>query len=77
MKLHALKTEDLNLSNKESDNIVQVLKDFITEGLDFSEDRINALDCRRRDGFIPIAFYKIGGLNERLQRLEKLRNLEY
>lgn len=61
MKMHALKLEELEINEERADAIVNVLRDFLTEGLDFSESRITVLESRRRDGFIPHGHNK-GGL---------------
>lgn len=57
---HAIKIEDLSIDQKYADAIVEVLRDFLTD-LGYSKDRINELESRRRDGFIPFSHNK-GGL---------------
>lgn len=59
---HALKVEDLNYTKKEADEIVKVLKNFLTDKIGYYEESwINPVECRRRSGFIPYSNNK-GGL---------------
>ena len=60
MKQHALKIENLDLTTKKADNIVEALNNFLIE-LNFSEERIDGLDCRSRGGFSPYS-HNNGGL---------------
>jgi hypothetical protein len=55
----ALKIEDLDLSNESAAEIESVLKDFLSE-LGYSDDRIDALECRSRSGFSPYSHNKGG-----------------
>lgn len=57
---HALKLDELEIDLKTANEYVEVIKDFLSE-LNFNEDRIEAFECRRRDGFIPHSHNK-GGL---------------
>lgn len=58
--MNALRIEKMNISETEANRIVEVLRDFSIE-LGFNQERIEDLDCRRRDGFIPNS-YNFGGL---------------
>lgn len=60
---HAIKIEDLDLSQNEADKLEIVCHNFISD-LGYSNDRIEAIECRRRDGFIPYSRNK-GGLEAR------------
>lgn len=57
---HALKIEDLKISEKKANSLYNAIFDFMVE-LGFNTERIEALECRRRDGFIPHSWNK-GGL---------------
>lgn len=57
---HALKIEDLGITEKKADSLRNAIYDFMVE-LGFSTERIEALECRSRDGFIPYRHNK-GGL---------------
>lgn len=57
---HALKLEDLDISEKKGDTIVEVLRDFLTN-LNYNADQIDPLECRSRPGFMPYSNNK-GGL---------------
>ena len=57
---HALKLEELNLKINKANKIVAVLNEFLTD-LEFDQERIEPIECRRRDGFIPYSHNK-GGL---------------
>lgn len=57
---HPLKLEDLNISLKIGNEYVEVIREFL-EALSFSSDRIDNVECRRRDGYIPHS-YNEGGL---------------
>lgn len=57
---HALKIEDLELKQTQADAIVSALEDFALE-LGYSKDRIDSLECRRRDGVIPYS-HNFGGI---------------
>lgn len=56
---HALKIEDLDLTEAKANSIVEVLKNFLVE-LGYSEERIGTLECRSRDGFSPYSHNKGG-----------------
>jgi hypothetical protein len=58
---HALKIEELEIKQTKADKIVEVLKDFLTDNLNFNSERVSELECRSRDGFIPFSHNK-GGL---------------
>lgn len=58
---HALKIEDLGITEKKADLLKKAVFDFIVE-LGFSPERISLLECRSRDGFIPYSHNK-GGLS--------------
>jgi hypothetical protein len=73
--MHAFKIEDMpELSTSEADSLEQMLRDFLIEGLGFSRDRIDRLECRSRDGFMPYSHNK-GGL-EAISYLDN-RHAEY
>lgn len=55
----ALKIEALEMTLAKAQAIENVLKDFLSE-LNYDDDRIDKLDCRRRDGFIPHSHNKGG-----------------
>lgn len=57
---HAIKIEDLELSESQANEYIEVMREFL-DALNFSSDRIEAFECRRRDGFIP-HWYNKGGL---------------
>lgn len=57
---HALKLEELDLKINKANKIVAVLNEFLTD-LEFDQERIESIECRRRDGFIPYSHNK-GGL---------------
>lgn len=57
---HAIKLEDLELSKTQADAYVEVMREFLEE-LNFSSDRIESFECRRRDGYFPHSYNK-GGL---------------
>lgn len=57
---HAIDLEELNIPLKTANEYVEVITDWL-ESLNFSKDRIEAIECRRRDGFIPHS-YNNGGL---------------
>ena len=57
---HAIKLEDLELSKTQADAYVEVMREFLEE-LNFSSDRIESFESRRRDGLIPHSYNK-GGL---------------
>lgn len=59
-KDHAIKIEELNISEKKADAIVEALREFAEE-LGYREERIEDLLCRRCDGFSPYSHNK-GGL---------------
>lgn len=56
----ALKTEVLLIEPKQANSIVSTLNTFLID-LGYSQDRIDHLECRRRDGFIPYS-HNFGGL---------------
>ena len=58
--MHAFKTEDLNMTKEEADKVLNVLREFL-DNLGYHESRIDNLECRRRDGFIPYS-HNYGGL---------------
>lgn len=58
---HALDLESLEIPLKVANEYVVVMQDFL-ESLNFSVDRITAVECRRRDGFIPYS-HNHGGLD--------------
>jgi len=58
--MHALKVERLPFTEREADKIIEILRDFATS-IGYQQDRIDSLDCRRRDGFIPFS-HNHGGL---------------
>ena len=60
---HAIKIEDLDLSKNEADQLETVCHNFLRE-TGYSNDRIETIECRRRDGFIPHSHNK-GGLEAR------------
>lgn len=61
--MHALKIETIsNLDQSTADSISEMLKEFCIEVLD-SSDRINEIECRRRDGYIPHSWNKGGWEN--------------
>lgn len=57
---HALKLEDLELTLKQADGYIEVMREFLEE-LNYSSDRIDSFECRRRDGYFPHSYNK-GGL---------------
>lgn len=57
---HALKLEELELTLKQADEYVEVMRDFLDD-LNYSADRIESFECRRRDGYFPHS-YNMGGL---------------
>lgn len=61
LKDHALKLEELDIKQDTADSIVSVLTNFVSM-LGFSKDRIENLDCRRQDGFIPYS-HNMGGIS--------------
>jgi len=60
---HALKLENLELTLKQADEYIEIMREFLEE-LNYSSDRINSVECRRRDGFIPHEWNN-GGLEAR------------
>lgn len=65
---HAIKIEDLDLSQNEADKLEIVCHNFLSD-LGYSNDRIEAIECRRYDGFIPYSHNK-GGLVARSYMLQ-------
>lgn len=59
-KDHAIKLEDLNMSEKKADAIIEALKDFALE-LGYRDERIENMSCRAYSGFSPFSHNK-GGL---------------
>lgn len=57
---HALKLEDLELTLKQADEYIEVMREFLEE-LNYSSDSIDSFECRRRDGYFPHSYNK-GGL---------------
>lgn len=57
---HALKVENLEIPVSYAEEIVNTLRDFLTD-LNFSDERIDSLECRSRDGFSAYSHNK-GGL---------------
>jgi len=57
---HAIKIEDLDMSEKLASEYEKVIREFLRD-LGYSMGRIDAFECRRRDGFIPNSYNK-GGL---------------
>jgi hypothetical protein len=57
---HPIKIEALDIPVKKADKYVEVIRDFL-EQLSFNEDRVEAFECRSRDGFSPYS-YNNGGL---------------
>jgi hypothetical protein len=57
---HALKLERLDLTEKSADKILDIIKNFASE-VGYSDDHINTLECRSRDGFIPNS-HNYGGI---------------
>lgn len=57
---HALKIESLDLNQTKADEIETALHVFLLD-LGYSQERIDSLECRRRDGFIPFS-HNFGGL---------------
>lgn len=49
---HAIDLDSLEMPIKLGNEYVEVMRDFL-ESLNFSSDRIESCECRRRDGFIP------------------------
>lgn len=60
IKPHSLKLEALNIGRGYADEIEQELRDFL-DNVGFSKERIEALECRSRSGFISYSHNK-GGL---------------
>ena len=60
LKQHALKIESLNLRQGRADLIEHNMHEFL-ESIGFSNDRIEHLECRSRDGFSPYS-HNLGGL---------------
>jgi hypothetical protein len=56
---HAIKIENLEMNEQLADQYAEVIKDFLSS-LEFSDDRIESLESRRRDSFIPHS-YNCGG----------------
>jgi hypothetical protein len=54
------KSEELNLPARRLDAIHNAVKDFFVDGLELSEKRIEAIEFRHRDGFIPYDHNKGG-----------------
>lgn len=61
-ELHAIKLEDLEMTRREADKIIDELAVFLTQGLDYTADRVENLECRSRDGFMAYGHNK-GGLS--------------
>lgn len=59
-KPHSIKIEDLDINRAQADLIENELYEFLSN-LGFHDDRIEPLECRSRDGFIPYSHNK-GGL---------------
>lgn len=57
---HALKIENLSIREATADNITNVMRNFALD-LGYSSDRIENLECRSRDGFIPHS-HNMGGI---------------
>lgn len=58
---HAIDLETLEIPLKIADQYVEVITDWLTYDLNFSKDRVDSIECRRRDGFIPFS-HNNGGL---------------
>lgn len=57
---HSLKLEDLEIDLLKADEYVEVIREFL-DALGYSHNRIDAFECRRRDGYFPNSYNK-GGL---------------
>jgi hypothetical protein len=57
---HAIDLDSLEIDLKTADTYVEIMQEFL-EALNFSNDRIENVECRRRDGFIPHSWNN-GGL---------------
>lgn len=60
MNTHALKIESLDITIKKAGSIVSAITEFAKD-LGYNNDRIEYLECRSRDGFIPYS-YNFGGI---------------
>ena len=58
---HAIKIENLYIKETTADLMINTFKDILLE-LGFNDDRINPIECRSRDGFIPHS-HNHGGIN--------------
>lgn len=59
--MNALKIENLNYTEAQANEIIEVLKDFLINDIGYLRDRVQDIECRRRSGFIPYSNNK-GGL---------------
>lgn len=71
---HALKIENLEMSIELADKYTEVIKEFLSS-LGFSDDRIEAFESRRRDGFIPHS-HNLGGLEGICYRDQYISQIE-
>lgn len=56
---HAIKIENLSRPKEYWDKVSVILKDFLSE-MNFIDYRINEIECRSRDGFMPYSSNKGG-----------------
>ena len=71
--MHSIKIESLAMKEEYADKIELTINNFLLE-LGFNEERIEALECRSRDGFIASSHNK-GGLAA--ASFQSLRYLQY
>ena len=58
--MHALKIENLEMTDFRAKKILEAMKSFAFE-MGYQDDRVNNLECRSRDGFIPFS-HNMGGV---------------
>lgn len=58
--MHAIKIEDLKIEKNKADLMIETFREILDD-LGFQYDRIEKVECRKRDGFIPY-FHNKGGL---------------
>lgn len=56
---HPLKIESLDMPVKKADTIAEIMKEFFI-GLGYQKEKIEPLECRFRDGFVPYSHNKGG-----------------
>lgn len=57
---HAIKIESLDKPQEYWDKVGELVKEFLIDELNFTDNRVQEIECRSRDGFMPYSSNKGG-----------------